>query len=799
MLYHVVHSLIWILGIVYGIVPLLAAHKFGLSGEELYPLDEYFSMRIIILLILASVGSLIWTVNVKLVHRTEQTFSHKTVWALSLLAAEIILITLGILNWVAGYSYFILGILVNAIFFYKNSRYLKTKDEFSNIFHRIYAWLSTRTGWNAIFYLLVFLILITHNSLIIYHLDNISGWHKISILFNRFCNQLAIVALLYIVIQSSLFVAPKWSRPLIWLISSIIPILIISDYFTHTLWNMSMISLLNSTGIDGLLNPESALKGGGINTPFLQIVIFLILGMVILFFVVWLCNIFSKRLGYKMSPKTAVVVVLLSTLGATVEQAIGTRWKSIRSKTVESAEFDVQVSVVKTDNILAEFDVLFKNHRGLKIDPNHQDELKLDLKRKPDIYLIFIESFRADALTPQISPKLFQFQLEDAQEIEKSWSSSNGTHVSWFGTFTGRLPLYWEIDKNLKEAANWPGLDVFKLFKNEGYELGAYATSELEYRDMGLHFFGKRGDLFKTMRDNSEGDPIFNKHISERERLLFESLKEKIAVRDEGGHFDVVGLDSSHFFYTWHQSFKPPFSNYSKLSYLPSNPTDEELILVKNKYYNSIAWCDHLVGDFLSFLKEQGKYDESIIIILGDHGEELQDHGGWLHVSSLEEEQIRVPILIKWPKSHGRGIPQKAASQIDLLPSLLDYLTDGESKEGDKYDFSGNSLLESNDQTIIAYTGMGGKTKDALIFTRNGYKAHFTWVDYWNWKPSNHISLTQLYGPDGRIFLGSAEEYLLKLKELFPDVKERVFKRFSTGNVNWENVDTPPKEVTQPE
>ncbi len=517
MLYHFVHSLIWILGIVYGIIPLLAAHKFGVSGVELYPINDYFSMRIIILLVLASVGSLIWTVNVKLVHKTEQSFSHKTIWAFSLLTAELILITLGVIHWVSGYSYFMLGLAVNVVIFYKNLKFLKNKDEFANIFHRMYAWLSHRTSWNAIFYLLVFLILVTHNSLIIYHLDNLSFWHKLSIFFNRFFNQLAIVSLLYIVIQSSLFVAPKWSRPIIWLISSIIPILIISDYFTHTLWNMSLMSLLNSSGLDGLLNPSTALKGGGIQTPFIYIALCILGGMLILFLVVWLCNIFSRRLGYKMSPKIALAVMVLCIFGATAEQAIGTRWKSIRSKVVESSEFDVQVSVVKTKNTLAEFDVVFKNHRALQNRPNDKEELKLGLKRKPDIYLIFIESYRADTLTPEISPNLYRFQSEDAQEIEKSWSNSNGTQVAWFGTFTGRLPLYWNIDKSLKQEAMWPGLDVFRMFKNEGYKLSAYITAELAYLDIGLHFFGKKGDIFKTMRDNSEGDPIFNKHISERE------------------------------------------------------------------------------------------------------------------------------------------------------------------------------------------------------------------------------------------------------------------------------------------
>ncbi|MGJ8655416.1 MAG: sulfatase-like hydrolase/transferase [Akkermansiaceae bacterium] len=748
-------------------------------------------MRIMMLLALATVGSLIWSVNVKLVHKTEQSFAQKTSWALGILGAELTLIILGYLQIVTGYSYFILGISVNVVFFCVNLGNLETRDEFSSILHRLYAWLVSRARWNAVFYIAVFLILITHNMMLIYNMSNVDFWPKFSLFFNRFFNQVALISLLYIVIQSSLYVAPKWSRSIIWIISSIIPLLIISDYYTHTVWNTSIISLINSTGIEGFLDIENALKGGGIQTPILQLALLLGGGLLVLFMLVWLCNILSKRFNCMLSPRTAVFVALFSIMGATLEQSIGGVWKNTRDQVVEASEFDFQVSIVKTSAILADFEVEFKDHSAVQKATSRE----MNFKHKPDIYLIFIESFRADALTAEVTPELYQFQSEDAQELEKSWASSNGTHVSWFGTFTGRLPVYWKSDRELKEANQWPGLNAFREFKESGYELGAYIATELEYRNMGLQFFGKQGDIFATIRDNREDDLIYEQPIPERERMLFEDLKARVQTRDAGGHFDIVGLDSSHFYYSWHEDFEPPFNPYYTFPYyLPANPDAAQIKLVTNKYHNSLAWCDHIVGDFLSFLKEEGKYDDSIVIVLGDHGEELQDHGGWLHVSSLEEEQIRVPLLIKWPKSYGRGVAQGTASQLDILPSLLDYLTDGESKHLLDLDFPGNSLLESNDQTIIAYTGMGGKTKDALVFTRDGYKAYFSWLDYWNWRTSNKISLTQFYGPEGRIRLGSDEAYLAKLKEVFPDVKDRVFERFGTLMTDWERVDELPVE-----
>lgn len=780
MLHSTAHSLIWVLGIIYGIVPLLTAHKFGSGMVELYPVDEYFSMRIIVLLALANVGSLIWSMNVKLLKKTDQLYSQKSIWLFTILGAEILLIVLGLLGLVTGYAYFVVGILVNIIFFCRNLSYLKNKEDFSNHFNRFYRWLSKRNNWNAIFYLFVLLILITHNSLLIVALDGVDVWHKLSLFFNRFFNQFALIALMYLIIQSSLYVAPRWSRAVIWVLSSIVPLLIISDYYTHTLWNSSFLSLINSTGIEGFLDPENALKGGGIKTPIVYLALMLVAAFVVLFLVVWVCNALSRRYNFKISPRTAIFVAMISILGATVEQSVGRLWKDKRDLAVEAAEFDLQMSMVRTPSIIVEFEVEFRDHLDL------QQDVPLTLRRKPDVYFIFIESFRADALTAEIAPNLYKFQQEDAQEIERAWSVSNGTHLSWFGTFSGRLPVFWKDDKILKDEALWPGLDVFRKLKMGGYDLNAYIATELEYRDMGRHFFSEPGELFSVLRDNRKDDPIFDKAISEREVMLFDDLKSRISVRSEGGHFDIVGLDSSHFYYTWHEDFTPPFTPfYERPYYLPPDPSDEELAQIKNKYYNSIAWCDYLVGDFIRFLKERGKYDESIVIVMGDHGEEFQDHGGWLHVSSLEEEQIRVPMLVKWPRSYGRGAVQKSASQLDILPSLLDYMTDGKQE----LDLPGNSLLEKNEQTVVAYTGMGGKTRDALVFIRGDYKAHFSWVDYWNWRPSNHIHLTQLYGPEGRITLGTNEQYLSRLKLMFPDVKERFFNRFGTKKLTWEEAE----------
>jgi len=81
------------------------------------------------------------------------------------------------------------------------------------------------------------------------------------------------------------------------------------------------------------------------------------------------------------------------------------------------------------------------------------------------------------------------------------------------------------------------------------------------------------------------------------------------------------------------------------------------------------------LGPLLQGLRAAGRYDDTLILVSADHGEELLDHGGYHHGYALWEELAHVPLVVKYPK--GRR-PARLASRvdafsqsIDVLPSLL--------------------------------------------------------------------------------------------------------------------------------
>jgi arylsulfatase A-like enzyme len=74
-------------------------------------------------------------------------------------------------------------------------------------------------------------------------------------------------------------------------------------------------------------------------------------------------------------------------------------------------------------------------------------------------------------------------------------------------------------------------------------------------------------------------------------------------------------------------------------------------------YRGEVRWVDEAVGRIVERLESLGIYDESLIVLTSDHGEEFWEHGGFDHGHTVYEELLRVPLIVKLPRSagHGRG------------------------------------------------------------------------------------------------------------------------------------------------
>jgi arylsulfatase A-like enzyme len=89
-------------------------------------------------------------------------------------------------------------------------------------------------------------------------------------------------------------------------------------------------------------------------------------------------------------------------------------------------------------------------------------------------------------------------------------------------------------------------------------------------------------------------------------------------------------------------------------------------------YDGEISYWDAELGKLLERLRERGLYDDVTIIVTSDHGEEFNDHGGFWHGTTLYDEQVRVPLLVKLPESRRGGtVVRHWVQSIDLMPTVL--------------------------------------------------------------------------------------------------------------------------------
>jgi arylsulfatase A-like enzyme len=93
-------------------------------------------------------------------------------------------------------------------------------------------------------------------------------------------------------------------------------------------------------------------------------------------------------------------------------------------------------------------------------------------------------------------------------------------------------------------------------------------------------------------------------------------------------------------------------------------------------YEAKLRWLDEeVMRPLIQTLKDAGRYDDTLVLITADHGEELYEHGGLAHGHALWNELIHVPLIVKYPKGSKPDEidPEVTAltSSVDFYPSLL--------------------------------------------------------------------------------------------------------------------------------
>ncbi len=121
-----------------------------------------------------------------------------------------------------------------------------------------------------------------------------------------------------------------------------------------------------------------------------------------------------------------------------------------------------------------------------------------------------------------------------------------------------------------------------------------------------------------------------------------------------------------------------PYANQD-IRVRPGSPVDPQMKgCQENQYRNYMAMitaCDTMVGRLIAQLKQQGVYDDTLLVFTSDHGDMLGSHGAQTPKTVPQDYSMRVPMIMRWPGQLAAGTTTDLmVSALDIMPTILGLL-----------------------------------------------------------------------------------------------------------------------------
>jgi arylsulfatase A-like enzyme len=365
----------------------------------------------------------------------------------------------------------------------------------------------------------------------------------------------------------------------------------------------------------------------------------------------------------------------------------------------------------------------FQNDVSYWINPLIYQRSGRSIRRngKPNVILISLDTLRADHLgsygyNRKTSPNI-DLLAKDGILFDRCFSQASYTLPSHVSMLTGLNPVKHNVFSSVLHRLDPAMITLADRLREKGY-LTAAVTG---------------GGIMGSFYGFPKGFDSYNERLTRIQGTTAQKIGElAVSWLEENG-------DKPFFLflhtYQIHGPFLPPPPykssfldpdeaeiNSRKLNDLIGDAyrnyfvplTDQQRKNLVALYDAEILYTDEvMLKPIFKSLKDQGLYNDTMIIVTADHGEEFYDHGGWMHGHTLYNELINVPLIIKLPHGRFSGTTfENIVRSIDILPTILEELGIGLVQS----EIDGKSLIK-----II----QGKEKEDRVFFSEIKYASFF--------------------------------------------------------------------------
>ncbi len=294
---------------------------------------------------------------------------------------------------------------------------------------------------------------------------------------------------------------------------------------------------------------------------------------------------------------------------------------------------------------------------------------------RPDILLIIVDTLRRENLgcygyDRPTSPNVDRLAAASIR-YDRAYSQAPWTTPSTAALLASRRPVALGI-RGQKKRLDDDVLLLPEILQTHGYRTGAV----LGNRIVGERWnFDQGYDVF--VEDHAVGHKAVSSPGISDDGIRF--IEENFSAGPSflllhyfDPHFNYVEQPDHPFYDTQYEGWIEQDVEFKELRKGDLDAQDRAYLV--GIYDSEVAFTDQHVGRVLDKLEELGRFDDTLIIFTADHGEEFFDHGSISHAFTLFEEQVHVPLLIKWPRQTQGTSSGRLIELTDVAPSVLHYL-----------------------------------------------------------------------------------------------------------------------------
>ena len=334
-----------------------------------------------------------------------------------------------------------------------------------------------------------------------------------------------------------------------------------------------------------------------------------------------------------------------------------------------------------------------------------------------NVLLIVLDALRADHTSVhgynRTTTPCLEALAEDGIYLDQTFAAAPWTAPSHASMFSGVYPTtHGYLTSNMQFSP--PHTPLAERLCEEGYStFGAVRNGHIDSQQSVTRGFDGFGDIYRLPKIPESLSDLKSNYLdlwqgylkvarrslrAERrpsEFVTCEYIKHQIR-NSKTPFFGFININSPHTPYAPPEPFRSQFESFDQdevdmaavrsLSSISENggnrfmgreidPSKRVWKAVKDWYDGEIRFADSLVESLIQTLTESGLYEETTIIVTGDHGEHFGEHNRAGHQFSLFDELLHVPLVIK-PGAPQQTLkkPNGLVSLVDLYPTILEGL-----------------------------------------------------------------------------------------------------------------------------